>query len=125
MKSECITFGMFLIVLVLLGALSYPTGQAAALPEYSTQVGEPCATCHISPSGGGARTPRGQAWVGSSKPGAVPDLLRALEVLGVRLDVNQSDFVAVRGDIPEPQPLPPSHTRPSGVYLWLRNYDGN
>ncbi len=68
-----------------------------ALPEYSAQTGEPCATCHISPSGGGLRTPRGQGWIGSGRPGAVPALADALALLGVRLKVNEKDFVALPG----------------------------
>ena len=59
---------VFVVALALVLVASQPTG---ALPEYSEQTGEPCAGCHISPSGGGLRTPRGQAWVASAKPGAV------------------------------------------------------
>jgi hypothetical protein len=49
-----------LFVIMVLAGLS--THNAQALPEYSAQVGEPCSSCHISPSGGGPRGPRGQAW---------------------------------------------------------------
>ena len=58
------------------------------------QTGEPCATCHVSPSGGGPRTPRGQAWVGEGKPGEVPDLVAALDALGVTLEVNEAYYLA-------------------------------
>jgi mono/diheme cytochrome c family protein len=105
--------------------LGLPTQEAAALPEYSAQVGEPCATCHISPSGGGARSPRGQAWVGSGKPGAVPDLVQALEVLGVRLEMDPNDFIASPGAAASAQPLQPAPVQPAEVHLWLRDYDGN
>ena len=101
------------------------TPAARALPEYSAQTGEPCATCHISASGGGLRTPRGQAWVGSKRPGTVPALDDALALLGVHLRMNQADFVA-----------PASPAQPVGepgagaadqqqVRHWLATYEGN
>ncbi len=96
-----------------------------ALPEYSAQTGEPCATCHVSPSGGGLRTPRGQAWVGSGRPGAVPALEDALAVLGVRLRANTQDFVAAPG-IKRPTPsLPVTSAQVEKVRAWLRTYEGN
>jgi hypothetical protein len=87
-----------LAVLVLLGALAVEP--ARALPEYASQTGEPCATCHVSPSGGGARTPRGLAWVASGKPGQVPALTDALGLLGVRLKTDQKAYVATPGAVP-------------------------
>jgi len=86
MKRFLIFFGSLLVTVALMLAL-LPAATAQALPEYSAQTGEPCASCHISPSGGGPRGPRGQAWVASGKPGAVPDTLEALELLGVELSV--------------------------------------
>ena len=57
------------------------TGQPTqALPEYSAQTGEPCATCHISPSGGGLRTPRGQAWLGILGIAMDTDIAEAMEL---------------------------------------------
>lgn len=47
---------------------------AHALPEYATRTGEPCATCHVNPAGGGARTLRGSLWVVAGKPDQVPPL---------------------------------------------------
>jgi mono/diheme cytochrome c family protein len=47
---------------------------AYALPEYATRTGEPCATCHVNPAGGGARTVRGSLWVAAGKPDTVPPL---------------------------------------------------
>ncbi len=32
---------------------------SAALPDYAAKTGQACATCHINPAGGGARTPLG------------------------------------------------------------------
>jgi len=47
---------------------------AYALPEYATRTGESCATCHVNPAGGGARTVRGSLWVAAGKPDKVPPL---------------------------------------------------
>lgn len=116
---------MVLIFILVLSLASWPKDHARALPEYSAQVGEPCATCHISPSGGGSRTPRGQAWVGSDKPGAVPDLLAALELLGVHLDVDESQFTTVPEEIPPAQPLQLDAGQLQAVHERLRDYDGN
>jgi hypothetical protein len=62
------------VALGLLAALLWAAQPSLALPEYSVQTGEPCASCHVSPSGGGVRTPRGQAWVAEERPSTVPDL---------------------------------------------------
>ncbi len=116
--------GLALVVaLALVMVVSQPTG---ALPEYSEQTGEPCAGCHISPSGGGLRTPRGQAWVGSGRPGVVPNLTDALALLGVRLTVDEADFVApsdgVRTPLEPPAVIP---TEAEALRSWLRMYAGN
>jgi hypothetical protein len=117
----CICLGL----VVFLALLSWPIGEARALPEYSAQTGEPCATCHVSPSGGGSRTPRGQAWIAAEKPGTVPDLLSSLELLGVNLDIDPTDFTDVPGEISpaEPLPLKPGQTEP--LYQHLSTYPGN
>lgn len=47
---------------------------AHALPEYATRTGQPCATCHANPAGGGPRTMRGLLWVADGKPDQVPQL---------------------------------------------------
>src|SRR5512138_175160 len=54
--------------LLLFGAMP----QAHALPEYGTRTGEPCATCHVNPAGGGPRTARGALWIAAGKPDKVP-----------------------------------------------------
>jgi hypothetical protein len=100
-----------------------------ALPEYSAQTGEPCATCHISPSGGGLRTPRGQAWVGGGRPGAVPGLSDALAALGVRLRTNEEDFIAAPG-IKSPAPrihtaATPTQADADAIRAWLHTHEGN
>jgi mono/diheme cytochrome c family protein len=113
---------LFLTIVLTLAFTSQPT---QALPEYSAQTGEPCATCHISPSGGGLRTPRGQAWVGAGKPGAVPSLTEALESLGVHLEIDKSDYVAVRESVPPAEPLSFKPGQAEAIHDWLKDYEGN
>ena len=117
-----------LLLAVIAWQVSYAEN-AQALPEYSTQTGEPCATCHLSASGGGGRGVRGQAWVGSDKPGAVPPLVESLELLGIRLESDPADFVASPLATPAaPQPLPVQPAKPEAaqdMHNWLRNHDGN
>lgn len=122
MKRFLLYSALFLVIVLAMTFTSQPT---YALPEYSTQTGEPCATCHISPSGGGLRTPRGQAWVGAGKPGAVPDLTEALELLGVHLDVDESAFTTVPESIPPAQPLRLKPGQSKALHDWLRDYEGN
>ena len=55
---------------------------AHALPEYAARTGEPCATCHVNPGGGGPRTLRGLLWAGSGRPDQVP-ILDVLTAPGV------------------------------------------
>lgn len=124
MKRFLIFFGSLLVAAALLLAL-LPASSAQALPEYSAQTGEPCATCHISPSGGGPRGPRGQAWVASGKPGAVPDTLQALELLGVELSVDPAYFTATSPEVQEPEALQVAPAQGQRLYRWLSQYDGN
>ncbi len=127
--ASILIFSLLLVALVL--ALALPGRPAQALPEYSSQTGEPCATCHASPSGGGVRTPRGQAWVAQSKPGEVPDLVAALDALGVTLDVNEADYVLVPETIAPPTNLPvtPATEQSSSisreVQRWIADFGGN
>ncbi len=122
MKRGALIGLLVIICVALLLSVSQPTG---ALPEYSTQTGEPCASCHISPSGGGLRTPRGQAWVGSGRPGSVPGLTEALALLGVRLKVSSADFVAVPRTVMPPAPLQVAPAQAGRARAWLRAFDGN
>jgi mono/diheme cytochrome c family protein len=124
MRRFLISIGTSLLLAALIMAL-IPNSTARALPEYSAQTGEPCATCHISPSGGGPRGPRGQAWVASSKPGAVPDLVHALELLGVELTVDPAYFSASDEQIPEADTLNTLTWQGQPLYRWLSDYDGN
>ncbi|MDI6696600.1 MAG: hypothetical protein QME21_16255 [Anaerolineales bacterium] len=121
-------FTVILFSILLLAAalmLAFHPQAVRALPEYSAQTGEPCATCHLSPSGGGPRGPRGQAWVGSGKPGAVPALVEALSLLGIQLDVDESQYQAPDQPAPEAQPLAVEPAQADQVHQWLQNYDGN
>ena len=110
---------------VLLAFVTWSAQDVQALPEYSAQTGEPCATCHISPSGGGSRTPRGQAWIAADKPGTVPDLLASLEFLGVSLDYDPGDFTEVAPEIPAAQPLPVRPGQGERLHDHLSGYSGN
>lgn len=60
---------------VLVGLLVFAARPTAhALPEYAARTGQPCATCHVNPAGGGPRTMRGLLWVAQGKPDQVPAL---------------------------------------------------
>lgn len=124
MKRSLLFAALGLVTLaVFLAVAGQPT---QALPEYSAQTGEPCATCHVSPSGGGLRTPRGQAWVGGGKPGTVPELTEALSLLGVNLKVNAADFVAPTGqEPPAAGPLQIREDQAEPLRAWLEDYAGN
>jgi mono/diheme cytochrome c family protein len=125
MKKWTIFLAFSVLTAAFILALAIPGGQAEALPEYSAQTGEPCATCHLSPSGGGSRTPRGQAWVGSGKPGAVPELVAALEQLGVHMQVNQEDYTLVPDVIQPSQPLLIAPADTARLFEWVSGYGGN
>jgi hypothetical protein len=113
------------LVIVVVLALALSSQPTYALPEYAAQTGEPCATCHVSPSGGGLRTPRGQAWVADGKSGTVPDLTQALELLGVHLETDQSAYTAVPQMIPPAGSLKLKTGQAKALYDWLKDYEGN
>lgn len=124
MKKYLIWVGAILLAASIILALTTPD-DVQALPEYAAQTGEPCATCHVSPSGGGPRGPRGQAWVASGKPSAVPNLAQSLELLGVELKVDEAYFTATN---PEVQPAEAPAVEPAQsqkLFHWLSQYDGN
>ncbi len=121
-------FLIFLGVLLLVTALFLtflPVSSAQALPEYSAQTGEPCFSCHVSPSGGGPRGPRGQAWVASEKPSFVPDTLQSLELLGVELKVDPAYFTVADLEVQEAEVLETIPGQDQPLYRWLGGYDGN
>lgn len=107
-----------------LAALLWMVPPGHALPEYAVTTGEPCASCHVSPSGGGVRTPRGQAWLAADRPGTVPGLAQALAALDVALPADLSDFTAAPDSVPPAEPL----AAPGDVISlreWLSRYGGN
>ncbi|MGD8405758.1 MAG: hypothetical protein PVJ21_19020 [Anaerolineales bacterium] len=124
MKHFLILLGILFLVTTLFLAL-LPVKPVVALPEYASQTGEPCASCHISPSGGGPRGPRGQAWVASEKPGYVPDTLESLELLGVELSVDPAYFTVTDLEVQEPEALETKSGSGEPLYRWLNDYDGN
>lgn len=117
---------VFLLLLFsgLLALLGIPN-MVQALPEYSSQTGEPCASCHLSPSGGGPRGARGQAWVGSGKPSSVPSMVESLELLGVELDVDPEEFKAEGKSVPPAQPPQRPGEQTGTIDEWLRDFQGN
>lgn len=124
MRHILIFCGVLLVVTALL-LCAPPASTGNALPEYAAQTGEPCSSCHVSPSGGGARGPRGQAWVASEKPSSVPDLAASLELLGVELNADPVYFTA------RAEPIPPAESpaiRPGSprlIFDLLSGFDGN
>jgi len=124
MKRFLIFLGILFLVMALFLAL-LPISSVGALPEYASQTGEPCASCHVSPSGGGPRGPRGQAWVASGKPGAVPDTLESLELLGVELSVDPAYFTVTDLQVQEPEAPEVLSGLGQPLYRWLNDYDGN
>jgi hypothetical protein len=124
MKRYLVLFGIFFLITAFTLAL-LPASSAGALPEYASQTGEPCASCHISPSGGGPRGPRGQAWVASNKPGNVPDTLESLNILGVELNVDPTYFTVTDLEVQEPEALEMKTVKGLPLYRWLNDYDGN
>jgi len=71
--------GVSVVLLILLWSAT----PGHALPEYAARTNESCATCHVSPGGGGPRTLRGMLWAARGKPDQVPDLPGVLIAPGV------------------------------------------
>ncbi len=74
-----------LLAVVLFAAVTLLAGARPvyALPEYAARTGEACATCHVSPGGGGPRTLRGLLWAARGRPNSVPPLPGVLIAPGV------------------------------------------
>ena len=115
---------LFLVttLVVLAFAFAVPT---RAMPEYAARVGEPCASCHVSPAGGGLRNVRGQAWVAENKPGQVPSTLDALKILGVQLPSDMSIYSNAPASQPTPAPLHLQAENLAPLMERLLNYEGN
>lgn len=124
MRQFLIFCGMLLVCAGLLVWVP-TTSTGSALPEYAAQTGEPCSSCHISPSGGGARGPRGQAWVASDKPASVPDLVASLELLGVELKADPAYFTKAGGPVQPAEALALKPVQRRQVFELLSIYDGN
>ncbi|MCL4530395.1 MAG: hypothetical protein M1282_13405 [Chloroflexi bacterium] len=124
MKHFLILFGVLLLCASLL-LLAPPSSTSHALPEYAAQTGEPCSTCHVSPSGGGPRSPRGLAWVASGKPGTVPDLMQSLDLLGVKLSVDSAYYTAANSPVQEEETLSVAPAQSQKLIHWLSQYNGN
>lgn len=114
-----------IILAVMFGTFAVAAQPVRALPEYAAQVGEPCATCHVSAAGGGPRGPRGQAWVALDRPGVAPDLADALDTLGVTLTADPSFYTDVVDEWPETELLVADAEEARTVLDWLLDYDGN
>ncbi len=90
MKPPKLSFSLspqvVIIILAVTGIFSFILFWSAtpghALPEYANRTGEPCATCHVSPGGGGPRTLRGLIWASKGKPDKVPELAGVLAAPG-------------------------------------------
>ncbi len=86
-NSFSISHQVLYIVLAITGIFAFVLFWSAtpghALPEYANRTGEPCATCHVSPGGGGPRTLRGLIWASRGKPDKVPELAGVLAAPGV------------------------------------------
>ena len=117
-----IRIAVSLITLVLLATAA---SSAFALPEYATQTGEPCGTCHVSASGGGLRTPRGLGWVAQQKPATVPSLDEALVTLGVKSTGDPADYVAPTTPPVPASPLATRYERKMLMVEIMLGYAGN
>jgi hypothetical protein len=95
-----------------------------AMPEYAARTGEPCASCHVSPAGGGLRNLRGQAWVLMDKPGTLPSTNDALKALGIQLPSDLSIYTAAPSTVPVPAPLNTSF-KTAPLVQQLVGYEGN
>ncbi|MEW6029633.1 MAG: hypothetical protein AB1554_09135 [Chloroflexota bacterium] len=124
MKKYLILLGALMLCASILLLLATPES-AHALPEYAAQTGEPCSSCHVSPSGGGPRGPRGQAWVAAGKPGAIPDLTESLSLLGVELSVDEAYFTVTAPEVPEAEAPAAAPAQGQKLFHWLSQYDGN
>lgn len=80
-RLSLVALTVVVIISIFLFFWSFTPGHA--LPEYALRTGEPCATCHVSPGGGGPRTLRGMLWSARGKPDMVPDLPNLLLAPGI------------------------------------------
>jgi mono/diheme cytochrome c family protein len=98
MKIQLIRISQFfsialigVMVIILFETMAGGTA-AHALPEFAENTGQPCATCHVNPGGGGPRTLRGLLWAAKGRPDEVPDIGNILIALGVTDGVELYDI---------------------------------
>ncbi len=82
MFRSLLVIGLLIILPAIVLALAAPRS-AYALPEYAKRTNEPCATCHVSPGGGGPRTMRGILWIADGRPDKVRTFAGILLAPGV------------------------------------------
>ena len=63
-------------------------------------------------------------YLAAEKPGVVPDVIESLDLLGINLDVNESDFVNLSDTVPPATPLQKNNP-PHPLHDWLKDYEGN
>ncbi len=80
---QWIGLGALAVFVFLVSGILWGEQPAHALPEYASRTGEPCATCHVNPGGGGPRTLRGLLWAAQGRPDEVPVLENFLIAPGV------------------------------------------
>lgn len=80
---QIIGLAMIGVIFFLVGGVMWGERPAHALPEYAARTGEPCATCHVNPGGGGPRTLRGLLWAAQGRPDEVPQIGDVLLAPGV------------------------------------------
>lgn len=123
--AKCVLRAASPVLLAGVILIIFAVAPARAMPEYATRTGEPCATCHVSPAGGGLRNVRGQAWVLSGKPATVPSTTEALQILGIQLPADMSIYTAAPSTQPTPAPFNAQLEKYSPLIERLLKYEGN
>jgi len=94
--KQTLQYSAFVFIAVIIFSMVYLLSaqppRAHALPEYAGRTGEACATCHVSPGGGGPRTLRGLLWAAQGRPDQGPQLPNVLIATGVTDGVELYDI---------------------------------
>lgn len=122
--GNCTSRIAFPVLLAGVILIIFVVSPARAMPDYAASTGEPCATCHVSPAGGGLRNVRGQAWVASDKPAVVPSTAEALRLLGIKLPADMSIYTVAPAVAPDPVPLS-RQSKLMSLLDVLQTYPGN
>ena len=123
--ANCLSRLVFPLLLAGVILVIFGVSSARAMPDYAASTGEPCATCHVSPAGGGLRNVRGQAWVASDKPATVPSTTDALKILGIELPADMSIYTVAPTVAPTPAPLSMQSKKLMPLLDKLQTYPGN